>query len=95
MSQEIGIWWSVTRSILQSSYRETFDELEVEGFLRERLTEMQAIGELVIKKQEVHWHSRQMYQKEVFEDMETMAMQLKHSLFQVLVNQDLQKIGKN
>ncbi len=47
-SREIGIWWSVTRSILQSSYRGDFlDELEVED-LRERFTEMQAT-ELVIK----------------------------------------------
>ncbi len=57
---------------LQSSYRGDFYELEVEGFLRERFTEMQAIGELVIK-QEVHDNSRQDVSKGSFEDMQTMA----------------------
>ncbi len=40
------IWWSVTRSILQSSLGEDFYELEVEGFLREDLWNE---TELVIK----------------------------------------------
>ncbi len=39
-SREIGIWWSVTGSILQSSYRGDFYELEVEGFTR-KIIEMQ------------------------------------------------------
>ncbi len=44
---------------------EIFDELEVEGFLRERFTEMQAT-ELVIKNKKLIDNSRQMYQKGKF-----------------------------
>ncbi len=88
MSREIGIWWSVTRSIYKVRTGEIFDELEVEGFLRERFTEMQAT-ELVIKNSSLTLPSDQ---KEVFEDMQTMAAIWKHFYFrvhQVLVNQDL------
>ncbi len=46
-SREIGIWRSVTRSIYKVRTGEIFDELEVEGFLRERLIEMAT--EIVIK----------------------------------------------
>lgn len=55
---------------------EIFDELEVEGFLRERFTEMQAT-ELVIKNKKFIDNSRQMYQKEVFEDMQNNGRNLK------------------
>ncbi len=40
MSREIGILMKRYKLLLQSSYRG--DELEVEGFLRERFIEMQA-----------------------------------------------------
>ena len=55
---------------------EIFDELEVESFLRERFTEMQAT-ELVIKNKKFIDNSRQMYQKEVFEDMQNNGRNLK------------------
>lgn len=55
---------------------EIFDELEVEAFLRERFTEMQAT-ELVIKNKKFIDNSRQMYQKEVFEDMQNNGRNLK------------------
>ncbi len=54
--------------------------------------------ELVIKNKKFIDNSRQMYQKEVFEDMQNNGRNLKTFLFQVhqvLVNQDLQKIWQD
>ncbi len=48
-----------------TKFVQEFDELEVEGFLRERFTEMQAT-ELVIKNKQFIDNSRQMYQKGSF-----------------------------
>ncbi len=68
------------------------DWLEVEHFSTRKI--MKCATELVIKNNIVHWHPRQMYQKEVFEDknngrnLKTFLVQV----HQVLVNQDLQKI---
>ena len=55
---------------------ELFDELEVEGFLQERFTEMQAT-ELVVKNKRAIIDARDMYQKTVFEDMQEKGRNLK------------------
>lgn len=55
---------------------ELFDELEVESYLRERFSDMQAT-ELVIKNKKFFDGARQMYQKEVFEEMQSKGRNLK------------------
>jgi adenylate kinase family enzyme len=55
---------------------ELFGELEVEEFLRERFTEMQAT-ELVIKNKKFFDGARQLYQQEVFDEMQSNGRNLK------------------
>jgi hypothetical protein len=55
---------------------EMFDELEVEAFLRERFTEMQAT-ELVIKNKKFIDEGRQMYQRDVFNEMQEQGRNFK------------------
>ncbi len=78
-----------------NSYREIFDELEVEGFLR-KITEIQAT-ELVIKNKKFIDNSRQMYQR-VFEDMCKRWPQFENILYFRFIglkwNQDLQRFGR-
>ncbi len=66
---------------LQSSYRGDLHELEVEGFLRERFTEMRAT-ELVIKTRS-SLTPRQMYQKEVLRIRQKQWPQFETFLLQV------------
>ncbi len=88
----------VTRSILQSSYRgEFFDELEVEGFLRERFTECK-FTELIIKKTRSSLTIPvRCIKREVFEDMQNNGRNLKTFFISGssgLGKSDLQRFGK-
>ncbi len=74
-----------------------FDELEVEGFLRERFNRNCKRQNSAIKNKKFIDNSCQMYQKEVFEickqwpQFENILISL---CLSVLVNQDLQRFGK-
>lgn len=67
---------AVQEAIYKVRQGEIFDELEVEAFLRERFTEMQAT-ELVVKNKKFLDEARKMYREEVFEDMKSNGRDLK------------------